>query len=125
MIEFLTVDEVILIHDELLSAPVIDRGKLEGAVMRPQASFGDRYLHGSIYSQAAALLHGISQAHGFLDGNKRTAWVSALTFLSRNGVEIALLPPVVMSDYMEEVAKGIHEVADIAFWLARHTVEPL
>lgn len=125
MIEFLTVDEVILIHDDLVSAPVIDRGKLEGAIQRPQAFFGDRYLFSSIYSQAAALLHGISQAHGFLDGNKRTAWVSALTFLSRNGVEISLLPPAVMSDYMEEVAKGVHDVSEIAFWFAQHTAEEM
>lgn len=122
MTEFLTVDEVILIHDDLVSAPVIDRGKLEGAVMRPQAFYGDRYLFSSIYSQAAALLHGVSQSHGFLDGNKRTAWVSTLTFLSRNGVEIELLSPVTMSDFMEEVANGVHEVTDIAFWLAQHTM---
>lgn len=122
MIEYLSVDDVIIIHDSLDPAPLIDRGKLEGAVMRPQASFGGQLLHASIYAQASVLLHGICQAHGFLDGNKRTAWVSTLTFLSRNGIEIALLTPIEMSDYMVEVATHIHGETDTAFWLLQNTL---
>jgi death-on-curing protein len=122
VIEFLTVDEIVAIHDQLSNAPVIDRGKLEGAAMRPQASFGGVLLYPSIYSQAAALLHGVSQAHGFLDGNKRTAWVSGLTFLDRHGIEIALVSPEEMSDFMVEVAEDVHTLTDIAFWLALRTI---
>jgi death-on-curing protein len=115
---FLTVQEVRDIHDDLCSEPLIDRGKLEGAFGRPQASYDERFLHQSIYKQASVLLHAICAAHAFLDGNKRTAWVATLTFLSLNGVEIDYVDPETMSDYVKEVAEHVHSEQDTAFWLA-------
>lgn len=118
MTKFLTVDEVIQLHDRVCPEPLIDRGKLEGAVGRPQASFDGVFLHQSIYSQASVLMHGICDAHAFLDGNKRTAWVATLTFMEINGVTIVDVPPETMSDYVKEVAEGVHTEQDTAFWLA-------
>ena len=118
MSAYLTVEDVILIHDVMETAPMIDRGKLEGAVMRPQAGFGDQMLFPSIFSQASVLLHGVCQAHAFLDGNKRTAWISMLTFLARNGLEMPLLSPEDMTDYMVAVATKMHTESDTAMWIA-------
>jgi death-on-curing protein len=115
---FLSVEDVISLHDQLDPSLIIDRGKLEGAVGRPQASFGGDFLHASIYKQASVMMHGICQAHAFQDGNKRTAWVATLTFLEQNGVTIVDLEPEYMSDYMVEVATHIHTEADTALWLA-------
>lgn len=115
---FLSVEEVIGLHDSVCAEPLIDRGKLEGAVGRPQASYDGAFLHQSIYSQASVLMHGICDAHAFLDGNKRTAWVSTLTFLAINGVSIVYVDPETMSDYVKEVAEGVHTEQDTAFWLA-------
>jgi death-on-curing protein len=42
----------------------------------------------SLFEMAAAYLFHISQNHPFLDGNKRTAMISALAFLRLNGVPI-------------------------------------
>lgn len=39
------------------------------------------------YEQAAALLHGIATNHPLVDGNKRTAWLAAATFLAVNGAD--------------------------------------
>lgn len=118
MTQFLTVDEVIALHESVCSEPLIDRGKLEGAVGQPQASFDGAFLYPSIYSQASILMHCICGAHAFLDGNKRTAWVATLTFLSLNGVEISYVDPETMSEYVKEVAEGVHTQQDTAFWLA-------
>jgi death-on-curing protein len=118
VIAWLSVEDVIVIHDQLESAPVIDPGKLAAAIARPQATFEGALLHSSVYMQASVLLHGLCQAHAFLDGNKRTAWVSAVTFLSINGIELSLIGPVEMSDYMVEVATGIHSAEDTAFLFA-------
>ncbi|PPI50204.1 type II toxin-antitoxin system death-on-curing family toxin [Rathayibacter tritici] len=90
---FLTVDQVIALHGDRDGAALIDRGKLEAAVPRPQASFGATFLHATVYKQASVLLHGITQAHAFLDANKRTAWVASITFLELNGVRIIDLDP--------------------------------
>lgn len=48
--EFLTIEEVLLIHNEQLAAyggasGIRDQGLLESAVAMPQASFGEAYLH--------------------------------------------------------------------------------
>jgi death on curing protein len=88
--EFLTVEDVLMIHDEQLEAyggiqGIRDNGLLESAVMMPQASFGGEYLHRNLFEMAAAYAFHIAENQPFLDGNKRTALVSALVFLDING----------------------------------------
>lgn len=51
----------------------------------PQASFGGEYLHADLFEMAAAYAFHIAENQTFLDGNKRTALVSALVFLDING----------------------------------------
>ncbi|NRD08868.1 type II toxin-antitoxin system death-on-curing family toxin [Rathayibacter agropyri] len=118
MTRFLTVEEVINLHDLMDGAALLDRGKLEGAVLRPQSSFGAVFLHPTIYEQASVMLHGITQAYAFADANKRTAWVATITFLELNGVRINDLDPTYWSDYMVEVAMHVHTEEDTAFWFA-------
>jgi len=91
--EFLTLDDVLLIHDEQLKAyggiqGIRDKGLLESAVMMPPASFGGEYLHQNLFEMAAAYAFHIAENQPFLDGNKRTALVSALVFLDINGFVI-------------------------------------
>ncbi len=91
--ELLTVEDVIQIHDEQLAAyggapGIRDQALLESAVMMPQASFGEAYLHEDLFHMAAAYAFHIAQNQPFLDGNKRTGLVAALVFLELNGVTI-------------------------------------
>ena len=60
-----------------------DRSLLEAGCARPlnQAACGTPTLP----ELAAAYAYGIAKAHAFVDGNKRTAFVTALTFLRLNG----------------------------------------
>ena len=90
---FLTLAEVLEIHKSQIelhggSHGLRDLGLLESAVAIPQASFGGRYLHDSIFQMAAAYAFHIAENQPFLDGNKRTALASALVFLELNGVEV-------------------------------------
>lgn len=66
---------------------------------------------------AAAYAFGVSKAHAFVDGNKRTAFVTALTFLRLNGYSFrpAPLEGVRM---MEDLASGHVNEADFAKWLS-------
>jgi death-on-curing protein len=89
---FLLASEVIEIHDkEMISAGglsgIRDINALEAAVAAPQASFNGQFLMG-IFEMAATYVNSIAQNHPFLDGNKRTALASSLTFLFINGYEI-------------------------------------
>lgn len=65
---------------------------------------------------AAAYAFGIAKAHAFIDGNKRTAFVTAITFLRLNGH--AFRPdPVEGVRMMEDLASGDLTEADFASWL--------
>ena len=91
--DFLSVDDVIQIHDEQLAAyggagGIRDQGLLESAVATPQVYFGEAYLHEDLAHMAAAYAFHIAQNQPFLDGNKRTGLVAALVFLDLNGVTV-------------------------------------
>jgi death-on-curing protein len=91
--DFLTVEDVIQIHGEMVTAfggesGLRDLGLLESAVAMPMQTFGSEFLHNSLFMMAAAYLFHISQNHPFVDGNKRTAYTASLVFLRVNGIAI-------------------------------------
>lgn len=91
---FLTLAEVIDIHSNQMrlygGLPGIrDINLLSSAIAMPHASFHGEYLHNDICEMAAAYAFHISKNHPFVDGNKRTALVSALVFPELNGISIS------------------------------------
>jgi len=93
----LTVDEVLTIHEALVShfaptdnpiepAGVKSQHLLASAVSRPETSLGASSKYTTVEASVAALLHSIVHAHPFHNGNKRTAVVSALVMLDRNDI---------------------------------------
>ncbi|MFI5670211.1 type II toxin-antitoxin system death-on-curing family toxin [Streptomyces sp. NPDC051704] len=95
-------------------------GLLESAVHRPRARMFGTPAYEDPYEQAAALLHGIAANHPLVDGNKRTAWLAAATFLAVNGIDLADADQDTAYDLVIDVAAG-HEsdVARIAERLRR------
>lgn len=90
---FLDVEDVEALHEIGLRyggglGCVRDRGALEAAVMRPRVTFGGAPLYPTLAEMAAALLEGVARNHPFVDGNKRAAFLAALTFLEVNGYPI-------------------------------------
>ncbi len=90
---FLTREQVEGIHDAQIaryggSSGLRDEGLLESALAQPGVSFGGVFVHDTLFAMAAAYLFHIARNHPFVDGNKRTALVSALVFLEVNGVVV-------------------------------------
>lgn len=90
---FLSVEEVIQIHDELVSEygglhGIRDMGLLVSAIEMPKATMFEEYLHESVFDKASAYLYHIVCNHAFLDGNKRTGAATTLIFLIQNGCDI-------------------------------------
>ncbi|KRB01304.1 hypothetical protein ASD83_07280 [Devosia sp. Root685] len=84
---YLTLDDVLWIHDEQLrryggAQGVRDRGLLLSALLRPQTGY-----YSDTIEEAAALWESLTMNHGFIDGNKRVAFASAVIFLQANGIE--------------------------------------
>ena len=83
---------VFAIHDAQLAehggmAGVRDRTLVESALHRPRNL--DVYGEPNVADLAAAYAYGICRNHGFVDGNKRTAYVVAYVFLLDNGYDLA------------------------------------
>ncbi|MFG2878261.1 type II toxin-antitoxin system death-on-curing family toxin [Streptomyces sp. NPDC048337] len=90
-------------------------GLLESAVHRPRARMFGTPAYVDPYEQAAALLHGIAINHPLVDGNKRTAWLAAATFLAVNGVDLADVDQDAAYALVIDVAAGREvEIARIA-----------
>jgi death-on-curing protein len=99
---------------------VRDQGVIESALARPRnlAAYGGL----DAADLAAAYAFGITRNHGFLDGNKRTAWVAARVFLADNGCELGFDQGdgyrLVMS-----IAEGSTDEASVAAWF-RDRIRP-
>ncbi|WP_183065650.1 type II toxin-antitoxin system death-on-curing family toxin [Streptomyces sp. gCLA4] len=90
-------------------------GLLESAVHRPRARMFGTPAYEDPYEQAAALLHAIATNHPLVDGNKRTAWLAAATFLAVNGIDLADTDQELAYDLVIDVAAGHEtEIARIA-----------
>lgn len=88
--EFLTLDEVLYLHEEALRrfgglGGVGNPGLIESALGSAQNAYW--YGHGDLFDIATAYAFHIAESQAFLDGNKRAGAASALVFLMRNGVD--------------------------------------
>jgi len=103
-IRFLLIAEILEIHQSEINAAggangLRDINGLKSAIGAAQASFDGQLLMG-IFEIAATYVNSIAFNHPFLDGNKRTAAASGLTFLYLNGYTLN-------ENYDEELADKI------------------
>ena len=92
-----------------------DAGLLASALARPEQAW--HYDSPSLYELASLYAHGIARNHPFVDGNKRTAFLTAMVFLERNGLRVTA-PPGQAAAFMIALASGELEPAAFALWLA-------
>jgi death on curing protein len=90
--EFLDRDDVLIASATAVGnlLQVRDYGLLDAAIARPKATVFGLDAYPDNFTKAAALLQSLARNHAFVDGNKRTAWAAAWTFLHVNGVELAV-----------------------------------
>lgn len=91
-VSFLTVDEVLAIHQHLVDTfggptGVRDQGLLESALYRPRTGH-----YSDIAEMAAALFESLLMNHPFVDGNKRVAFFATDVFLRLNGWKLQVDP---------------------------------
>ena len=80
-----------------------DQAGLESALGRPRNYA--HYQEADLALQAAALAHGIAESQAFIDGNKRLALVSMLTFLEVNGCRVTATDPE-LADWIIGLSAG-------------------
>lgn len=122
--DFLTLDDLLALHADRIekhggSLGVRDLGGLSSAIGVPRATFGGQFLHPSLAEMAGAYLFHVSQAHGFIDGNKRAGLAAALAFLALNGHQL-IADPDELYELCIGVAAGTVSKAEVSTFFARH-----
>jgi len=111
--EYLTLEDVLSLVEDLGVGPVRDIGLLDSAVHRPRVSVFGRDAYPSLDDKAAALLESLVGNHALVDGNKRLGWLTVVVFYGLNDIPLDA-PDDDAYDLVIAVASGTanyHEVA--------------
>jgi len=120
--DYLTVVEVLAIHDALIrryggTPGVRDPGALESALYRPQTGY-----YADLVAEAAALLESLAINHPFIDGNKRVAFAVTDVFLRINGHRIRGSSEDIHAELMGLFETGTFDLAHLEPWLRARVV---
>ena len=92
MIQFLTLEEILAIHESVIERfggqpGIRDRGLLLSALYRPQTGY-----YNDLAEMGAALFESLIINHPFIDGNKRVAFFGTDVFFRLNGYQFKVKP---------------------------------
>ncbi|WP_367294976.1 type II toxin-antitoxin system death-on-curing family toxin [Levilactobacillus yonginensis] len=122
--EFIGINRQILTRARSQSFGVQYPQGLDIVVEQPQQVIFGKELYPNIWLKVAFIIQKVTKKHIFLDGNKRTALISGLTFLRINGHNVyfsddegeSLILSVTNSPDNEEI------MLTLAEWLKNHQV---
>lgn len=118
-IEWIALNSVLPMHKRQIAEHggtegIRDEGLLLSALARPENlhAYGD---NPDIAALAASYAFGIAKNHPFLDGNKRTALVVAVTFLNLNGYDFDAPGEETYTMFLQ-LAEGSISEEELAAW---------
>jgi death-on-curing protein len=124
---FLTTEEIVAGHyfmmkqmNDLDQAGINDISVLESAVNRPMQTVFGEDAYPTLFDKAAALLESLVKNHCFVNGNKRTAYLSMKAFLRVNGYDFNM-DRVDAVEFIVSIALGKYQIAEIAEMLEKHS----
>jgi death-on-curing protein len=125
-VEWIVPNTVMAMHKEQLAEHggtdgLRDEGLLLSALARPE----NLYAYGEnvdFAALAASYAFGIAKNHPFLDGNKRTALVVAISFLNLNGYDFDAPPAETYATFLG-VADGTVPEETLAEWIRERLYE--
>lgn len=120
---WITLEECLALHDLMLThygggAGLRDEGLLQSALARPRQLLAhDKPNMGEL---AAAYVAGIVKNHPFVDGNKRTGFMTGAGFLERNGWHFFADEADAVTQTLALAASAITQV-DYAAWITANS----
>lgn len=122
--EWIEPETVLAVHDMQIhehggATGVRDLGLVESALARPR----HLNLYGSpgVVELAAEYGFGIARNHGFVDGNKRTAYVVTRLFLRLHGADFTASPEERVLAF-EKLGKGEFTIESFTRWMRENCV---
>lgn len=128
-----SVDQIIIVNQHVCAENkqghlLLDRGKIESALHTAFYPGEEPYFNGGIAKLAGALCFYLTKSHAFLDGNKRTAALSAILFMNSNGLD--LLYPERSEEEFSELAEIVNKATaseisknDLIEWFEIHKIK--
>ncbi len=119
-IEYLTAEKVIEINKLVLieirvkkkDAPkLLSKLKLEEVLTKCENE------EGSLAQKAAILLEGLTKAHAFASGNRRTAFVAAKAFVDANKGEFGIADDPENAKALQGIREGFYTKEEIIGWI--------
>jgi len=118
-----TLADALQAHDEALSYGgrdgVSSLHLIESALARPYSGY-----HRGLDRKCAALLESVVSNHGFIDGNKRTAWLFVELLIVRSCYFLAIPDEEPIDDLVVEVASGCMDFEVLRVWF-REKLRPI
>lgn len=121
-VQFLTVDEVLSIHEALIEefggpSGIRDRGLLESALFRPRTGY-----YADLVEMSAALFESLLMNHPFVDGNKRVAFFATDVFLRMNGWKLKVHADEAHRFIIGSLEEGRCDFDHLLPWIRRNLV---
>ena len=122
-----SLEQVIIIHERLIlhtggSAGIRDIGLIDSALARASAAYGGVEAYPGLIAKAAAIACGLTQNHGFIDGNKRIGVTTMLLTIQRNGVRLQYTQDELICLGLQ-LAQGRADVSQVEAWIRAHIVQ--
>jgi death on curing protein len=120
---WLELEQILIFHEYIIAETggatgLRDEGLLLSALSRPQNLFA--YEEATIFELAACYAEAIANNHPFIDGNKRSAFMAADTFLEQNGF-ILIADQEELADLMVNLANHKLSRAGVAAYFEQHS----
>lgn len=123
--KYITAQDILVMHAQIIDETggihgIRDIGQLFSLIERPKTFLGEKEIFKDVFCKAAAYLEAIANYHIFIDGNKRTAFLSAARFLFINGYEFSGTDKAIEA-FMVKVVVKKYSVKKIAQWLRTYS----
>ena len=124
-IQKIHVDEILLIHDRIISATSGSQGIRESSLLdsicnTPFGSFSGKELYPDIFLKAAVIFNSLVNYHVFIDGNKRTGIATMEYFMTKNNYSFTN-SKLIKEEFVLHIAIDNPDLADIASWIKKHS----
>ena len=111
---YVSVQDVVFINNAICNAEILNFALLDSAVAQAQ-----HYRFETPQEIAGAYLFFLCKNHPFVDGNKRTAFITCAYFLAANGLSFYATTEEIVN-LMTDVAIGMVDLDYIEKWIKEH-----
>ena len=124
---FLIAEDILFIHEQEIKkaggdSAIRQEQDIQACADAPKASFNGEYLN-DLFEMAASYIICLTIRHPFVDGNKRTALASTLTFLYLNGYEVEEPYDLELAHLVLDFLSKNKSKEDIAIHLKENAIE--